>query len=71
MKLNTVGQLKEILKDIDDDFKIDINIVEVIPEETLKNASYPYPYNYIDGKITYDDVGYSDKVVKFSVWERD
>lgn len=44
-KIETVGELRELLKDLDDDYKLDIRIMKAISEKELKNSSYPYPWN--------------------------
>ena len=37
-KIETVGELRELLKDLDDDYKLDIRIMKAIPEKELKNS---------------------------------
>ena len=39
MKLNTVGDLRKLIADLDDDFKFDVSIMEEISEEELKSMS--------------------------------
>ena len=48
MKLNTVGDLRKLIADLDDDFKLDVRIMEEISLELLKkkqmnflHPSYP------------------------------
>jgi len=65
MKLNTIGQLKKL----DDDFKLEINIMNEVSEEELINSRYPYPWLKEDGYIEYHDTGYSDRVVCFGVYK--
>jgi hypothetical protein len=69
MKIETIGQLKKLISSMDDDFKLEINIMTEIPEEELINSRYPYPWRKIDGYIEYHDTGYSDKVVCFGIYQ--
>ena len=57
----TVGKLREIIKNLHDDFSIDIRVRTRLTKEQLKNLSYPYPYNTEHALLEFDDVGYSDK----------
>ena len=68
-KIETVGELRELLKDLDDDYKLDIRIMKAIPEKELKNSSYPYPWNMIDGYLKFQDIGVSDKELCLGVYE--
>lgn len=68
-KIETVGELRELLKDLDDDYKLDIRIMKAIPEKELKNSSYPYPLEMIDGYLEFQDIGYSDKELCLGVYE--
>ena len=68
-KIETVGELRELLKDLDDDYKLDIRIMKAISEKELKNSSYPYPWNMIDGYLEFQDIGYSDKELCLGVYE--
>ena len=61
MKLNTVGDLRKIIADLDDDFKLDVKIMKEVPEEELKHRSYPYPWDMFDAVLEFQDIGYSDK----------
>lgn len=63
----TIKQLKEEIKNIDDDFVLDVYIEENIPEEQLKKSSYPYPYEYIPAKLEIVGIGYSSKTVKINI----
>lgn len=47
VKLNTVGDLRKIIADLDDDFKLDMRIMEEISEEELKGMSYPVSLEYV------------------------
>ena len=68
-KIETVGELRELLKDLDDDYKLDIRIMKAISEKELKNSSYPYPWDMIDGYLEFQDIGYSDKELCLGVYE--
>ena len=67
-KILTVGDLRKVIADLDDDFTIEMRVRTRVPDEELAKRSYPYPFDteYIDG-IEFDDIGYSDKVVCFGV----
>lgn len=68
VKINTVGDLRKIIADIDDDFKLDMRIMEEISEEELKGMSYPYPWNMYDATLEFQDIGYSDKELCLGVY---
>jgi hypothetical protein len=66
--IKTLGDFRRLTKDLDDDFVIEFCVRIKVPEEELKNRSYPYPYDteYFEG-IEFNDVGYSDKVALFGI----
>ena len=68
MKIKTIGELKELIKDMDDDYSIEMRIRTRVSDEEIIKRQYPYPFDtdYVDG-IEYDDTGVSDKVVCFGV----
>ena len=66
-KIETVGELRELLKDLDDDYKLDIRIMKAIPEKDLKNSSYPW--EMIEGYLEFQDIGVSDKELCLGVYE--
>ena len=68
MKLNTVGDLRKIIANLDDDFKLDMRIMEEISEEELKGMSYAYPWRTYDGYLEFQDIGYSDKELCLGVY---
>lgn len=70
MIINTVGDIRKIIKDLDDDFKFHIRIMKEVPEEELKSRRYPYPWDMIDGYLEFHDIGYSDKELCIGVYER-
>ena len=68
MNIKTIKELKELIKDIDDDYTIEFRIRTKVSKEELKKRSYPYPYDteLVEG-FEYDDLGVSDKVICFGV----
>ena len=66
-KIETVGELRELLKDLDDDYKLDIRIMKAIPEKDLKGSRYPL--EMIDGYLEFQDIGVSDKELCLGVYE--
>ena len=68
--IKTVGELRKILNDLDDDYKLDIRIMKEIPEKELIGRSYPYPWEMIDGYLEFQDIGYSDKELCIGVYEK-
>lgn len=69
MEIRTIGDLKNLIKNLDDDFKIEIKIMEEIPDEKLKGMMYPYPWKMTDAILEMADVGYSDKIFNLRVYE--
>lgn len=69
-KIETIGQLRELIKNMDDDFKLEVDIMTLIPDEDLAQMIYPYPWIREDAYIEYHDTGYSDKVVCFGVYKK-
>ena len=68
-KIETVGELRKIINDLDDDYKLDIRIMKAIPEKELKNSCYPYPWEMIKGYLEFQDIGVSDKELCLGVYE--
>ena len=64
--IKTVGDLRKILNNLDDDYKLDIRIMKEIPEEELAGRSYPYPWNMIDGYLEFQDIDGKKHTLKFS-----
>ena len=56
-----------MISNLDDDFRLDIRIMEEIHEEELKGMSYPYPWIMHDGYLEFQDIGYSDKEICLGV----
>lgn len=67
-RILTVGDLRKVIADLDDDFTIEMRVRTRVPDEELAKRSYPYPFDteYFNG-IEFDDIGYSDKVICFGV----
>lgn len=68
--IKTVGDLRKIINDLDDDYKLDIRIMKEIPEKELISRRYPYPWEMIDGYLEFHDIGYSDKELCIGVYEK-
>ena len=68
--IKTVGDLRKISNNLDDDYKLDIRIMKEIPEEELAGRSYPYPWEMIDGYLEFQDIGYSDKELCIGVYKK-
>lgn len=68
--IETVGAIRKLIENLDDDFKLDIRIMKEVPEEELKNRNYPYPWDMIDGKLEFQDIGYGDKELCLGVYEK-
>ena len=67
-----VKDLKKILENIPDDCKVIIRTSKRISEDKLKSMSYPYLYDLTSyDNLEFDDIGYSDKVVVFSIEVKD
>ena len=70
MKIRTIGELKNLIKNLDDDFKIEIKIMEEIPKEDLERMTYPYPWKMTDATLEMTDIWYSDKIFSLSVYKK-
>ena len=71
MKLKTVGDIRKMIENLDDDFKLDIRLMREVPEEELKNRFYPYPYDMYDGELEFQDIGYSDRELCIGVYGKE
>jgi len=69
--IKTVGQLRKILKDFEDDYKLEIDYMILIPDEQLLKMSYPYPWIRKECRLEFHDVGYSDKVIYFGLYDKE
>lgn len=70
-KIKTVGQLREVIKNLSDDYEIDMRIRRKLTDEELKNQLYPYPYETLYTTLEFDDVGVSDKILCLGVEIKD
>ena len=43
--IKTVGQLRRILKDFEDNFKLEMDYMILMTDEQLSKMSYPYPWD--------------------------
>lgn len=66
-KIKTVGQLREIIKNLSDDFVIEMRIRCKLSDEELMKLSYPYPYETEYAILEFDDIGHSDKTLCLGV----
>jgi len=57
MKILTIAQLKELIKNIPDDFELKMK---------LQSSHFNCPFEYFNTELEFDDIGYSDKIVIFS-----
>jgi len=69
--IKTVGQLRAILKDFDDDFKLEMDYMILLTDEQLSKMSYPYPWMRQECILEFHDVGYSDRVLCFGLYDKD
>lgn len=67
-KIKTIGDLRKIIDGMDEDFMIEMRVRTKVSDEVLARRKYKYPYDteYFNG-FEIDDIGYSDKVICFSV----
>lgn len=61
--ITTVGQLKELIENLSDDYKIKLKLHRKLSDEELKDSIYPYPYEVTNLILEFDDIGVSDKVL--------
>lgn len=68
MEIKTIGELKNLIAKLDDDFVIEFRVRRKLTDDELKNQKYPYPYEteHFNG-IEFDDIGYSDKILCLGV----
>ena len=68
--IETIGELKKAIANIDDDFTIATRIVRELSEEELENSRYPYPYEYTKANLHIGDISYSERDVFINIEER-
>ena len=69
-RIKTVGDLRKITEGLTDDFRLDVRIMNEVPDEELKQRKYPYPWDMKDGYLEFHDISYSDKELCLGVYER-
>ena len=67
--IETVGDIRKLIENLDDDYTLDISIMKELSKEDLVHRRYPYPWDKIDGKLEFHDIGYGDKVLCLGVYE--
>ena len=70
MEIKTLGDFRKLTKDLDDDFKFDVRIMKEVSKEELAERLYSYPWDMIDGRIEFHDIGYSDKDFCIGIYEK-
>lgn len=70
MEIKTLGDFRKLTKDLSDDFKFDVRIMKEVPKEELAERGYPYPWDMIDGRIEFHDIGYTDKDFCIGIYEK-
>lgn len=61
--ITTIGQLRELIKNLPDDYKVELKLRRTLSNEELKDSIYPYPYETTNSILEFDDIGVSDKVL--------
>ena len=65
----TIGELKQLIKDVPEDFEFEVNVSKRLTESDLKESSYPYPFN--SERCSTDnrdfDIGWSNKKMMIDV----
>lgn len=69
--LKTVGDLRKLIGNLDDDFKLDIRIMNKVSEEELIKRRYPYPWDMNEGVLEFHDIGWSDKELCIGAYIKD
>ena len=65
--IKTLGQFREITKNLTDDYEIEMRIRRKLTPDELKDMPYPYPYETEYTTLEFDDIGVSDKVLCLGV----
>lgn len=66
-EIKTVGQLRNIIEDLSDDYKIEMRIRRKLSDNELKNCIYPYPYETEYVGLEFDNIDMSDRVLCLGV----
>lgn len=68
-EIMTIGELKELIKDVPNDFEFEVEVSKRRTESELKDSGYPYPYNF--ERCSTDnrdyDIGWSEKKMKIDI----
>lgn len=64
-----IKELKELIKEVPDNFEFEIEVSKKTTEAEQKESSYPYPYNFIRCKTDNKNyhIDWSDKKMKIDV----
>jgi hypothetical protein len=65
----TIGQLKELIKGVPDDFEFEVDVSKRKTDVELNNSTYPYPFDSerCPTDIKAYDIGWSEKKMKIDV----
>lgn len=63
MKIKTVGELRELISNLEDDYKIEVRVRKELDMEIVVKSGYPYPFKTDYTELEFDDVCVSDKVL--------
>lgn len=69
--IKTVGDLRRVIANLSDDFKIEMRIRRKLTDDELKQMPYPYPYETEYSTLEFDDIGYSDRELCLGVERKD
>ena len=67
----TIGDLKNLIKSMDNDLTLEMNYMMKVSYEELRKMSHPYPWRRIKCNLEFNDVGHSEKTVRFGVYDKD
>lgn len=65
----TIGELKELIKNVPNDFEFEVDVSKRKSGAELKDSVYPYPYSSERCKIDNGDydIGWSDRKMKIGI----
>ena len=63
MKIKTVGQLRELISNLSDDYTIEVRVRKERDMQTIIESGYSYPFKTYYTELEFDDIGVSDKVL--------
>lgn len=73
MEVKNVGQLREIIENLSDDYEIEMRVRRKLSDDEVRELHnkygriYPYPYETQYVELEFDDIGVSDKVLCLGV----